>query len=71
LRTCEGEGASKTRVVYASGLNFKTVKPYLIILDKNGLVGVNNGPYPLYKITEKGKLALYHLKALEELISEI
>jgi predicted transcriptional regulator len=34
LKACEGEGTSKTKVVYASGLNFLTIKPYLVTLDK-------------------------------------
>jgi predicted transcriptional regulator len=30
LKACEGNGINKTKVVYASGLNFLTVKPYLV-----------------------------------------
>ena len=40
LKACEGEGKSKTKVVYASGLNFKTIGPYLITLNKNGLIEI-------------------------------
>jgi predicted transcriptional regulator len=68
LRTCAGEGKSKTKVVYASGLNFKTIMPYLITLDKNGLIEIIPGEYPIYRITQKGEKALIHLRALEELI---
>lgn len=70
LKTCEREGKSKTQVVYASGLNFKTIVPYLVTLDKNGLIEITHGEYPLYKITQKGEEALAHLRALEELIPE-
>jgi len=70
LQICQGDGASKTKVVYASGLNFKTIKPYLATLNKNGLVELVPGSYPLYKITQKGEDALVHLRALEELIPE-
>ena len=69
LKACEGEGKSKTKVVYASGLNFKTIVPYLITLNKNGLIEIIPGEYPLYKTTQKGENALAHLRALEELIT--
>lgn len=68
LITCRGEGKTKTNIVYASGLNFKTILPYLISLNKNGLVEINPGKYPLYKITPMGEDALIHLNALEELM---
>lgn len=67
LKTCEGEGANKTKVVYDSGLNFHTIKPYLATLDRNDLIEIIPGP--LYRTTQKGRTALRHLKAIEELIS--
>ena len=70
LQICQGDGASKTKVVYGSGLNFKTIKPYLATLDKSGLIEIVLGSYPLYRITQKGEGALFHLRALEELIPE-
>lgn len=69
LKCCELEGKSKTQVVYASGLNFKTIMPYLITLNKNGLIEIIPGEYPLYIITQKGEEALIHLRALEDLIN--
>jgi len=68
LTTCRGEGKTKTNIVYASGLNFKTILPYLISLSKNGLIEIIPGKYPVYKITSKGEDALIHLNALEELM---
>jgi len=68
LTTCRGEGKTKTKIVYASGLNFNTILPYLISLSKNGLIEIIPGKYPLYKITPKGEDALIHLNALEELM---
>ena len=68
LITCRGEGKTKTNIVYASGLNFNTILPYLISLSKNGLIEIIPGKYPLYKITPKGEDALIHLNALEELM---
>lgn len=70
LQICQGGGASRTKVVYASGLNFKTIKPYLDTLIKNSLVEIVPGTHPLFKITQKGEDALIHLRALEELIPE-
>ena len=64
LKTCDGEGKSKTQVVYASGLNFKTIIPYLATLNKNELIEIISGD----KTTQKGKEALIHLIALEKLI---
>jgi predicted transcriptional regulator len=32
LGVCRGDGASKTRIVYASNMNFLTIKPYLSLL---------------------------------------
>ena len=54
LNTCEGEGASKTKLVYASGLNFHTIKSYLATLDKNDLIEIVPGSIPLYRTTQKG-----------------
>jgi len=70
LQICQGIGASKTKVVYGSGLNFMTIKPYLATLSKSGLVEIVPGSHPLYRITKRGEDALVHLKALEELIPE-
>ena len=68
LETCQGEEMSKTNIVYASGLNFKTILSYLSILNRNGLIEIIPGKYPFYKTTPKGEDALIHLKALEEII---
>jgi predicted transcriptional regulator len=69
LKTCEGEGTSKTKLVYASGLNFHTINFYLATLDTNDLIEIAPGKIPLYKTTPKGRTALRHLKAIEKLIS--
>ncbi len=67
LETCS-PGASKTRVVYSSGLNFNTIKPYLDLLINDGLLEVADGQPRLYRTTSKGTEALQHLKALEVLM---
>lgn len=69
LKCCELEGKSKTQVVYASGLNFKTIVPYMMTLNKSGLIEIIPGEYPLYRITQKGEEALIHIRALEDLIT--
>ena len=68
LISCRGEGKTKTNIVYASGLNFKTIRSYLISLSKNRLIEIIPGKYPLYRITPKGEDALIHLNALEKLM---
>jgi predicted transcriptional regulator len=59
---------NKTHVVYNSGLNFYTIKAYLDTLDKNNLIEtIQGGPHTLYRTTQKGKDALVHFTAIEEL----
>lgn len=70
LEACRGEGASKTMVVYASGLNFKTIIPYLVLLNQNQLINVTDGPTVIYRLTPKGYEALNHLRELNVLIPE-
>lgn len=64
-----GEGASKTKLVYASRLNFLNIKSYLATLDKNNLIEIVPGPLPLCRTTQKGQAAQRRLKAIENLIS--
>ncbi len=67
LETCQ-KSASKTGIVYGAGMNFNTVKPYLLLLTKKGLLDVVEGSPILYKITPKGLEVLGHIRALEGLI---
>jgi predicted transcriptional regulator len=69
LKCCELEARSKTQVVYSSGLNFKTIVPYLKTLSKSGLIEIIPGEYPVYRITKKGEEALIHLRALDDLLN--
>lgn len=68
LVTCQGEGASKTKIVYLSNLNFKTVNPHLENLLANGLLEVINGSTILYKTTKKGAQVLDHMSEIEKLM---
>lgn len=68
LEACYGDGISKTQVVYAASLNFRTVVPYLDLLVQNELLEISNGPCKLYKTTPKGLKAIGYLKELDILI---
>ena len=59
-------GASKTRVVYGSNLNFRTVVPYLDSLTKNGFIATIDGDQKKYITTERGKELLAVIKEAQE-----
>lgn len=48
------EGASKTCIVYRANMNFKTVRPYIDLLAKNGLIDIRQESNTIYKTTKKG-----------------
>jgi predicted transcriptional regulator len=68
LEACQGNGGSKTRIVYASEMNFETIKPYLALLIESGLLEISNNSPLIYKMTNKGERALQCLREIEELI---
>jgi predicted transcriptional regulator len=70
LKTCDGNGASKTKIVYAAAMNFKTIEPYLILLSDAGLLEKEGGNRIIYKTTPKGKEALLHICALFSLMTK-
>ncbi len=61
LDTCR-EGANKTRVVYQAGLNFKTVGPYLTLLQEKGLIEAIQEDGIIYKTSPTGERAMETLK---------
>ncbi|NLI41726.1 MAG: DNA-binding protein [Caldisericales bacterium] len=63
-----GGGATKTQIVYKSGLNFHTIIPYLDLLTHSGLVVRVDGEIPVYRTTAKGEAALMHLREVERLV---
>lgn len=69
LALCQGDGVSKTKIVYQVNLNFKTAKGYLDLLLEKGLIEAVPGEHIMYKTTEKGELALEHHKAIEAIYS--
>jgi predicted transcriptional regulator len=70
LEICEGNGASKTQIVYNCNLNFHTVVPYLELLIRNDLAERVEGATTRYRATEKGTKALQCLKDIEEMIPD-
>ncbi len=54
LKIC-ATGATKTKIVYQANLNFRTSKPYLDKLMKNGFIeAVRDGSKVIYKTTPQG-----------------
>ncbi len=71
LSLCKNEGTGKTRIVYASNLNFANANEYLHILIKNGVIEVGPEKVKLYKTTQKGIELLLYFKAIQQLVPEI
>jgi predicted transcriptional regulator len=67
LSQCQGAGAVKTKIVYASNLNFTNAQGYLALLIKNGLLEAIQGKRVLYKTTSKGERVLERLQSLGEI----
>ncbi len=64
-------GASKTRIVYQSNLNFTTINPYLDLMISRGLIEPVKGPRVIYKTTEKGAKIMRSFKQLQGEIAKI
>ena len=69
LALCQGDGASKTRIVYQVNLNFKTVNVHLDLLLKKGLLEAIPSEPIMYKTTPKGEKALKSLRDIEAIYS--
>jgi predicted transcriptional regulator len=61
----EGEGVTKTEVVYGANLNFERAKRYLELLKKHSLIEVVHGSTK-YRATGKGKEFLIRYGELED-----
>lgn len=70
LEVCAG-GASKTRIVYQSNLNFATVNPYLDLLLERGLLEVVNGSRVVYKTTDDGIKLMKSFKQYQDGIEKL
>lgn len=64
LSVCSG-GTTKTKLVNKANLNFKTIKPYLELLMKNGMIEIKEGKNDIYETTEKGKELLECFKRFQ------
>jgi predicted transcriptional regulator len=69
LALCQGDGASKTKIVYQANLNFGSVKTHLGLLQEKGLLEATPDVRPIYKTTPKGEIALERLRVVEEIYS--
>jgi predicted transcriptional regulator len=69
LSLCQEDGASKTRIVYQTNLNFKTAKEHLDLLLEKGLLEDIPGEHIMYKTTSEGESALGHHRAIEAIYS--
>jgi predicted transcriptional regulator len=72
----QGEGATKTLIMYKSFLSYKQLNEYLSFLVKSGLVdefskhiGNSIGTKTTYKITARGLRLLQILQEMENLVS--
>jgi predicted transcriptional regulator len=68
LNTCT-RGANKTRIVYQANLNFRTVNPYLELLEERGLIQVMEDRTTLYKTTPKGLHLMEELSGINEILN--
>ncbi len=48
------DGATKTRIVYGSNLNFNLASSYLDFLLKKNMISIESGDKKIYRTTEKG-----------------
>jgi len=69
LSVFQGDGASKTQVVYQVNLNFHTVNRHLDLLLEKALIEIFQDPPKRYKTTSKGEKALECLKEIEAIYS--
>lgn len=70
LEVCIG-GASKTKIVYQSNLNFRTVNPYIDLLIKRSLIEIVRDNRIIYKTTDKGIELMKRFKHHHEEISKL
>lgn len=70
LETCMN-GANKTRVVYQSNLNFRTVNPYLDQLVDRDLIQIVPEKPILYKTTNKGVEMLRDFNKVYDALGEL
>jgi len=70
LDVCTKGGACKTKIVYQSNLNFRTVTPYLELLTNNGMIDAKtDSKLVVYETTIKGLALLDTYKQIQNELS--
>jgi predicted transcriptional regulator len=70
LRIC-ARGENVTKIVYQTNTNFTTVKGYLNLLMKNGLIECEVASPRLYRSTSKGLETMNRLKELHRELEQL
>ena len=70
LRIC-ANSENVTKIVYQTNTNFTTIKGYLNLLIKNGLVECLGSSQRLYKTTQKGIDMMNRLELLQSEMEEL
>lgn len=65
------DGENITKIVYRANTNFTTIRAYMDLLIKNGLIETIQGTPVLYKTTQKGIDMRNRLKMLREELEEL
>jgi predicted transcriptional regulator len=60
-----------TRLLYKANLSYSTLRKYLSMMSKRGLIAkvCNDDGSVVYRVTEKGKLILNRLKEVKQVLS--
>jgi predicted transcriptional regulator len=70
LDVCTKGGACKTKIVYQSNLNFRTVTPYLELLTNNGMINaITDSKQVLYETTIRGLALLDNYRHIQDELS--
>jgi predicted transcriptional regulator len=65
------EGENITKIVYTANTNFTTVRAYLDLLIRKGLIIAEDGSPKLYKTTKRGMAMVDRLQMLQEELAAI
>jgi len=60
-----------TKIVYQTNTNFTTVKAYLSLLMKNGLIECDKSSPKMYRSTSKGLMMMKRLMELHQEIDQL
>ena len=66
LKSANGGGANKTKIMYKAFLSFEQLKEYLTVLQEKGLIEYEEGQ-KTYRTTTKGMRLLQIVNNMEEL----